>query len=137
MYWAICLREFVFRLSSGLRENMTDGSAERKTFVAGNTAGFFGIAPQPALDQIRFGEKRSAHGEKLDFGVGAPLFHAGQRPIATVQNNGDRQYFGDFAGVLREVRFLIRRGNVGAHGRLVTDGGNSAGDFNGIDAKGG
>ena len=70
------------------RENMTDGSAEGEAFVAGNAAGFFGFVPQPALNQIRLGEKRPAHGEELDF-IG-PLFHNGQRPIAAVLDNGDR-----------------------------------------------
>ena len=61
-----------------VRENMANRPAERKTFVAGNAACFFCIALTPALDQIRLGEKRSAHGEELDFGVVGPLFHAGQ-----------------------------------------------------------
>ena len=71
-----------------VRENMANRPAERKAFVAGNAAGFFGFVPQPALNQIRLGEKRPAHGEELDF-IG-PLFHNGQRPIAAVQDNGDR-----------------------------------------------
>ena len=82
----------IFFVSDDLfgREDMTDGSAERKTLVAGNAAGFVGFVPQPALDQIRLGEKRPAHGEELDFGVVGPLFHNGQRAIAAVQDNGDR-----------------------------------------------